>query len=114
MAFTKRPDRLQQQDGCVSCAYYGEEWDGDYGQIFCGSHCEIHPGYGNLRSFPFKVVKKCHVIDFWHSKHAEKVDGTDESYNKALEDWAAENREKIDANVNLVKAREEAERARLV
>lgn len=107
MAFTKRPDRINEQSGCVSCAYYGEEWDGDYGQYFCGSTCDIRPSVSNLKSFPFKKPQPCFVLDFWHSKHAEKVDGTDESYTKALEDWSVENKQQIDANVAFRKQQDE-------
>ena len=72
---------------CQTCVHFGEERDGDYGQIFCGYTCNEHPNFQNLRSFPFKKKKDCHVLDFWHSEFANGLDGTEENYAKAIDRW---------------------------
>ena len=69
------PRKLIEERTCMKCEHYHEEWDGDYGTIFCGSHCNLNEKYGNLPSFPFKKKMPCFQINFWLSRFADLVDG---------------------------------------
>jgi len=72
---------------CAKCLFYNEEWEGEYGGYLSEVSCEKHPTYANLKSFPFKKKMSCFRLDFWHSKFAELIDGTEESYDKAVDLW---------------------------
>lgn len=74
---------------CTKCSFYYEEWEGEYGGWYCGSWCQFgkREHYGNLKTFPFKNGCKDFVIEFWFSEFAEMIDGTDESYDKAIKAW---------------------------
>jgi hypothetical protein len=65
---------------CAKCAYYYEEWDGEYCELYCGSSCtrKGQEHYGNLKSFPFLKEKLCFQIDFWHSEFANEFSDNEE------------------------------------
>lgn len=73
---------------CSTCAAFRHESDGEYGEIFCGYYCdnEDRPGnerLTNLKSFPFKKEQRCWQPDFWQTKFADEIDGTDETHDSA-------------------------------
>jgi hypothetical protein len=70
---------------CVTCFHLGsEDSGGDYPEHIW-STCEKIDKYNNLKSFPFKKEMSCWEPDFWFSKFADLVDGTDKSVDDAME-----------------------------
>ena len=68
---------------CQSCYFYTEEWDGDYGGIYCGSWCELFENYPDQRFkpsfFPYMVAPGCYQPNFWGTKYADIIE--DEMYS---------------------------------
>ena len=82
---------------CAECTFYGEETDGEHGEIFCGYTCALKPHLANLRTFPFKNEQPCFVQEFWLSKYSSLVDEHEKSIDAAIAEWRKEWGEKMDA-----------------
>lgn len=78
---------------CSSCAYLGSEDDGGEPEYSISwPTCNKVERYQHLTSFPFKKEMKCWRPEFWHSKFADMVNGSDESMSAAVKAYrAAEN-----------------------
>lgn len=73
---------------CESCVYLGSESDGNYPEFAISwPVCRKFERYQYLKPFPFKTEQKCWEPDFWASKFAEKIDGSDESVLSAIDDF---------------------------
>lgn len=71
---------------CETCANIGNEDDGNYPEFAIGwAVCRKFPRYQYLKPFPFKTEQKCWEPEFWHSKFAAMVDGTDKSVHRAID-----------------------------
>ena len=73
---------------CGTCAQLGTDDNGGYPEyVISWKICEVDDRMVNLRSFPFKKDMSCWWPEFWHSKFADIIDGTDESENRASEEF---------------------------
>jgi hypothetical protein len=71
---------------CRTCCHFedvgdGPEYNGSW--LACGKIERM----SNLKSFPFKKDMKCWEPEFWCSKFAHLVDGTDEGDAKSVNEW---------------------------
>ena len=78
---------LKEQTGistanCETCIHLGSDGDG-YEYNGTWPVCDERATMSNLKSFPFKAEQNCWRPHFWHSKFADEIDGTDESFTKA-------------------------------
>ena len=73
---------------CSTCAYLGSDDDGNYPEMMISwSICEKFHGYEDLKSFPFKKDMPCWHPEFWHSKFADIIDGSDGSIKTAFDEF---------------------------
>ncbi|GEM_PF-6731105 len=75
---------------CHSCHYLGSESDGgELGYSASWPICQKkgHERYEHLKHFPFNTQQKCWFPEFWCSKFAEIIDGSDESVTKAIREF---------------------------
>lgn len=69
---------------CASCVHLGSEDDGGEPEYSISwPTCNKVERYQYLKSFPFKKEMKCWSPEFWHSKFADMVDGSDKSMSRA-------------------------------
>lgn len=69
---------------CQSCCYLGGTCDGGEPEFSVSwPTCHKFERYQYLKPFPFKTEQKCWEPDFWHSKFADLIDGSDNSIDKA-------------------------------
>lgn len=70
---------------CKSCIHYSTEFDGDYGEIFCGAFCLYHDPQRNSDE---DILPEHSCIywypDFWQTKFTATIDGSDESVRLAM------------------------------
>lgn len=73
-----------EKANCETCSYLGSEDDGNFAEFAISwPVCRKFPRYEHLKSFPFKKEMACWSPEFWHSKFANMVDGSDESMKEA-------------------------------
>lgn len=82
-------ERRLMERACTRCICYHEEWEGEGGGYLTTVMCAKHESYGNLSSFPFKKTMPCFQLDFWCSKYADLVDGTEASEDRAFAEYRA-------------------------
>lgn len=73
-----------EKANCETCSYLGSDDDGNYAEFAISwPVCTKFPRYQYLKSFPFKKEMTCWSPEFWHSKFANIVNGSDESMAEA-------------------------------
>jgi hypothetical protein len=65
---------------CNKCAYFHADHDGYV-------ECSKNPNWANLKSFPFKKLKDCFRLGFWHSEFADEVCCDDEKNDMAFKKY---------------------------
>lgn len=75
---------------CMECHFCRDESEyGDYGSVYYVAYsCDRKQTHSDDdENFPFATAPDCFVLDFWHSKLADHVDGSEESLEAAVRKW---------------------------
>jgi len=104
--------------GCTECLHFSDDSErGEYGHLYYEAYsCDDNPGYGNLKSFPFKSAPgRCFIPSYWCSEFASDAESwspeADASTVRYRVKYFGESQEEAIANIIKYRVEEKGESA---